>query len=183
MTDPELVRRMAKGDEEAFVALYRRRQGGVYRFALQMSGSPALAEEATQEVFLTLVRDAGRYDPDRGTVAAYLYGVARNCVLRMTQEDRTYVALEDEAADLPAPAEDPLADLTREQRLDALRRAVLSLPAAYREVVVLCDLQEIEYAEAAAALDCPVGTVRSRLHRARALLAEKLRGNPVRCVV
>ena len=182
MTDPELVRRMAAGDESAFVALYRRRQGGVFRFALQMSGSAIVAEEVTQDVFLTLIRDARKYDPTRGSVAAYLYGIARNRVLRHLEQDRPYVALDDASETIPS-AEDPLADLTREERLQALRRAVLSLPPAYREVVVLCDLQELGYADVADALECPVGTVRSRLHRARALLAEKLRSNPARCAV
>lgn len=183
MTDPELVRRMTRGDEEAFVTLYRRRQGGIYRFALQMSGSAAVAEEVTQEVFLTLIRDGARYDPERGAVAAYLYGIARHHVLRHLERNRAYVAMEEEAAETLAAAEDPLADLTREERLVALRRAVLSLPANYREVVVLCDLHEMDYTEAAAALECPVGTIRSRLHRARALLAAKLRQDPARCAV
>ncbi len=73
----------------------------------------------------------------------------------------------------------PLADLTRAEGLEALRRAVLSLPLGYREAVVACDLQELTYAEAAEALGCAVGTVRSRLFRGRALLASKL-GAPER---
>ena len=181
MTDPELVRRMTSGDEEAFVTLYRRRQGAVYRFAMQMSGSTALAEEVTQDVFLLLIRDGARYDPSRGTVAAYLYGIARNQMLRRLEQDRAYVAMDEDVSETLPSLDDPLADLTREERLQALRQAVLSLPPSYREVVVLCDLHEVDYAEAALVLECPVGTVRSRLHRARALLAEKLRNNPARC--
>jgi len=65
--------------------------------------------------------------------------------------------------------------LAQTERLEILRRAVLALPPAYREVVVLCDLDERDYAEAAGILGCAIGTVRSRLHRARALLAEKMR--------
>ena len=72
-------------------------------------------------------------------------------------------------------AGDLMADVTRKETIDSVRKAVLSLPEHYREVVVLCDLQEMDYAEAAAALGCAVGTVRSRLHRARAMLLEKLR--------
>lgn len=183
MTDPELLGRMAGGDEDAFVALYRRRQGGIYRFALQMSGSPQVAEEVTQEVFLALIRDGTGYSPARGSVAGYLYGIARNQVRRHLDRDAAYQALEPDVEETLASPEDPLADLAREERRDALRRAVLSLPGSYREVVVLCELHEMDYAEAAAVLDCPVGTVRSRLHRARALLAEKLRGHRVRCEV
>ena len=76
---------------------------------------------------------------------------------------------------LAADGGDTLAELTRNERIESLRRAVLALPPAYREVVVLCDLHERDYAEAAAALGCAIGTVRSRLHRARALLMEKMR--------
>ena len=70
---------------------------------------------------------------------------------------------------------DPNDTIARAQRLDALRRALKGLPAAYREAVVLCDLHELSYADAAATLGCAVGTVRSRLHRGRALLAARLR--------
>jgi RNA polymerase sigma-70 factor (ECF subfamily) len=69
---------------------------------------------------------------------------------------------------------DPLADLTRDEMVEAVRRAVLALPAHYREVVLLCYLHELSYAEAADVIGCELGTVRSRLHRARALLAERL---------
>ena len=69
-SDPDLLRQMMDGDEDAFTQLYRRRQASVYRFALQMSGSQTLAEDVTQEVFIVLMRDAGRYDPDRGSLAA-----------------------------------------------------------------------------------------------------------------
>src|SRR5215210_2458288 len=102
--DAELLRLMAAGDDGAFTALYRRRQGGVYRFALQMSGSEAVAEDVTQEVFLALVRDAGNFDPTRGSLAAYLYGIARNHVLRNFQKERHTVALSDEAEDGAAAA-------------------------------------------------------------------------------
>ena len=68
----------------------------------------------------------------------------------------------------------------RRRRQSRLRQAVATLPGKYREAVVLCDLEEMSYEEAALALGCPIGTVRSRLHRARAILLEKLRGAPVR---
>jgi RNA polymerase sigma-70 factor (ECF subfamily) len=179
--DEILVRRMAEGDEEAFTALYRRLQGGIYRFALQMSGSAAVAEDVTQDVFLLLIRESGRYEGGRGTVRAFLYGVARNHVLRALEKNRAGVPLEDEM-EPAAPSGDPLASLTREELLESVRQAVLALPAHYREVVVLCDLEEMGYAEAAVALGCAVGTVRSRLHRARSLLLDKLRAYPARCI-
>ncbi|HSB11120.1 MAG TPA: sigma-70 family RNA polymerase sigma factor [Blastocatellia bacterium] len=197
-SDEDLLRRMNAGDEDAFTTLYRRRQGGVYRFALQMSGSQTVAEDVTQEVFIVLIREAERYDPSRGSVAAFLYGIARNYVLRRFEQDRLLVPLtdsdEDDAFTHPAMiAEvDPLGDLTRSEMLETLRASILALPAHYREVVVLCELHEMSYAEAATVVGCAVGTVRSRLHRARGLLVERLRGgrdrdsdsqrvNPARC--
>src|SRR2546426_11705441 len=94
--DEELLRLMMAGDEDAFVALYRRRQGALYRFALNMSGNATIAEEVTQEVFLTLIREGRQYDPKRGPVAAYLFGIARNHVLRYLKRERPYVAIEEE---------------------------------------------------------------------------------------
>jgi RNA polymerase sigma-70 factor, ECF subfamily len=181
-SDDALLRQMLAGDEDAFVTLYRRRQGGVYRFALQMCGSESIAEDVTQEVFMVLMREAGRYDISRGSVAAYLYGIARNHVLRHLHRDRNSVQMIDESeedgASLAAQMvaqDDPLGDLTRSETIESVRQAVLGLPAHYREVVVLCELHEMSYAEAAEVLGCAVGTIRSRLHRARALLLNKLR--------
>ena len=177
-TDDELLFRLRNGDEQAFAALYRRRQGAIYRFALHMSGSPAAAEDIAQEVFLALLREECGYDRERGTLSGYLFGIARKLVLRNLERGRADVPLEPEGDEVAprelAVVDDPLAGLTRHEAIDALRRAVQALPRRYREVVVLCDLEELDYAEAAVVLGCPIGTVRSRMHRARALLLEKL---------
>ena len=181
-TDEGLLRRVMAGDEEAFVTLYRRRQGGVYRFALRMSGSEAVAEDVTQEVFIALMRKPDLYDAARGALSTWLYGIARNQVLRRISHDRPYVAMADDGADSESPvydrliaSDDPLGDLTRGEMIDSVRQAVLALPEHYREVVILCELHEMNYAEAAQVIGCPIGTVRSRLNRARALVVEKLK--------
>jgi RNA polymerase sigma-70 factor (ECF subfamily) len=183
-TDEQLLQRMLAGSEEAFTALYRKRQGNIYRFALQMSGSRSIAEEVTQEVFMLLMSQGHRYEPTRGSLVSYLYGIARNFVLRSLEKDRLYVSLEAEGDDrngstaetLTFPG-DLLGDLTRFERIESLRLAVLALPPHYREVVVLCDFHEMSYADAAVALDVALGTIRSRLHRAHLLLIERLKAN------
>jgi RNA polymerase sigma-70 factor (ECF subfamily) len=177
-TDDELLSRLRRGDEAAFVTLYRRRQGAIYRFAMHMSGSATAAEDITQEVFLALLRQECGFDPERGTLSGYLFGIARKLVLRNLERRRADVPIESESDEAASPElaviDDPLVDLTQREGMEALRRAVMALPRRYREVVLLCDLEELDYADAALVLQCPIGTVRSRLHRARALLFEKL---------
>jgi RNA polymerase sigma-70 factor (ECF subfamily) len=173
--DDDLLRRLAAGDEEAFTALYRRHQGPLYRFVLRMSGSAGLAEDVTQEAFMALFERPDGYDPERGGIAAYLYGIARRKMLRRLERDRRYAsaALDEDAG---ASDERPFDTLSRQEAIVAVRRALLALSPNYREVVVLCELEGLSYAEAAAALGCALGTVRSRLHRARGLLLRALRG-------
>ncbi len=179
-SDDELLRLMMAGDESAFTQLYRRRSAGVYRFALQMSGSEAVAEDVTQEVFLALMSDATRFDSSRGSLSSYLYGIARNHVLRRLERDRPFVQIAENVdegevrTELWAADGNPHDELARNEMIGNIRQAVLALPEHYREVVVLCDLHEMSYVEAAHALGCAVGTVRSRLHRARSLLLGKL---------
>jgi RNA polymerase sigma-70 factor, ECF subfamily len=176
MGDGLLLRRMIAGDEEAFTLLYRRRHPAIYRFALHMSGNVALAEDVTQEVFMTLIRDAKRFDPARGTLGGFLFGIARNHLRRRWEQERHSLPLPDDADEL-----DSLLSATSLETVGRVRQAISTLPENYREVVILCELEEMSYEDAASALDCPVGTVRSRLHRARALLVEKLHDSqPVR---
>jgi len=180
-SDADLLRDMIAGNEEAFVAIYRRLQGPLYRFALQMTGSASLAEETVQEAFMTLIRQAGSFDAKRGTLQAYLYGICRNHVLRCVAQESPYVGMPDAGvgsgsafSELVDPL-DLLASLAAAENIELVRKAVLTLPPSYREVVVLCDLHEMAYEQAAGVLGCPIGTVRSRLHRARDLLLAKLR--------
>ena len=172
LSDEDLARRALDGDEAAFTALYRQHQGSVYRFALRMSGAEAVAEEVTQEVFLLLIREPGRFRPEMGALGAFLHGVARNLVLRHLERSRRLETLEDRARTDEAAG--PESEFDRRNEIEAVRCAVSGLPVRYREVIVLCELGEASYDDAAQALGCPVGTVRSRLNRARALLKAKL---------
>jgi RNA polymerase sigma-70 factor (ECF subfamily) len=181
--DEQLLKMMQAGNEDAFTTLYRRRQGAVYRFVLQMSGSASLAEDVTQEVFMALILDNRGYDPARGSLSAYLVGMARHYALRFLKRDRTYVLVplaNDGSKDNGDPAllspEDPSSAISRQEKIHSVQRAILSLPEHYREAVVLCDLHEMSYEDAASVLGCSVGTVRSRLHRGRALLIQKMTG-------
>lgn len=197
-SDDELLLRIQSGDEQAFLTLYRRRQAALYRFVMHMSGSASVAEDVVQEVFLALIRQECGFDPERGSLSGYLFGIARKLVLRHLERGRSDVTLDIDADDFNVPElaahDDPLADLTRRESIDSVRRAVQVLPRRYREVVVLCDLEELDYQDAAVVLGCPIGTVRSRLHRARGLLLDKLLQErmkkpaiaalkPVRCVI
>jgi RNA polymerase sigma-70 factor, ECF subfamily len=198
LTDDGLLGRMIAGDEDAFTLLYRRRHPSIYRFALHMSGNVTIAEDVTQEVFMTLIRDPKRFDPARGTLGGFLFGVARNFLRKRWEQDRRLVALDGDANEIgePGASGDSRGGASRNgvhgngngvanavgsdefatrETISRVRHAVATLPENYREVVVLCDLQEMSYEEASSALGCPVGTVRSRLHRARAILLEKLR--------
>jgi RNA polymerase sigma-70 factor, ECF subfamily len=173
LSDGELLQLSSKGSEDAFLTLFRRHEGPVFRFALHMSGRRETAEEVTQEVFLTLLSGEKLYAEVRGALQGYLIGVARNKVRRHLAATRVF-----DSAKLGQPSSsgpDLLEDLSKGQEIEGLRSAILSLPPNYREVVVLCDLQDVTYAQAAQQLGCAVGTVRSRLHRARAILSAKLR--------
>ncbi len=194
--DVELFRRLATGDEGAFSEFYRRHQGGLYRYAMHMSGSPQSAADVVQETFLTLIRHTGRYDQQKGTPAAFLYGIARNHLRKLREKEGRYVSLSQESgqklsnesggnsgasngnghSSVWAGQSEMLDEvLGRAQITELLREAILTLPDHYREPVTLCDLEGKSYSEAASLLECPVGTVRSRLNRARSILLDKLR--------
>ena len=179
-SDVELLRLAVAGDEDAFAALYDRLKGSVYRFALHMNGSPTLAEDVTQEAFIALMEEAGKYDESKGQVGAFLLGIARNLVRRAYRTQLRHTPLvneneEGEEVELAlASSHNTVADVLKNETVDLVRDAVQSLPAHYREVVVLCDLCEMSYAEASQQLNCNLGTIRSRLNRAHGLLAKKL---------
>lgn len=167
-SDARLVDRFRAGDREAFAEIYRAHQPAVFRFALGMTGSAAQAGELTQDVFVWLIHHAVQFDPARGDLGAFLGGVARKLLYHRERDQRRWLPL---AEAVHARDEDFGGEIDRA----ALRRAIALLPDHYREAVVLCDLEGKTYEEAAAMLECAVGTVRSRLHRARELLARKMR--------
>lgn len=172
-SDAQLVARIGTGDEAAWEALFARYGKSLYRFGLRSTGSPDAADEIVQEVFLALIRRPEHFDPQRGALSSYLFGAARNQIARRMRSGPVLAEPEEGVSN-----QTPLDELSETERLDAVRRGVQALPQNYREVIILCDLEEMSYEQAGAALAIPVGTVRSRLSRGRGLLERKLAIEP-----
>lgn len=177
--DAVLVARLRAGDADALSRLYQRESGAVYRYALALCGDEAAALDAMQEAFAQLLEAPQDFDAARGGVAPYLAGIARHRLLARWREARRFVSLlgdedesEDEPADAVAPASDTL--LVHAQDRAALWSAIRRLPWRQREALVLVDLQERSYEEAAHIARCSVDALRTRLHRARQRLAALL---------
>ena len=180
-SDAELLELSVAGEESAFLLLYERLKPSIFRYAFYMTNSKTAAEEVTQEVFISLLKDGERYRKARGDVAAFAFGIARNFVRRVQRRERVYQGLPSDEALEKLEGKQILelevlpAQVIRTQEVAKMRAAVASLPDHYRQVIVLCDLCERSYAEAASRLGCAVGTIRSRLNRAHALLVQKLK--------
>ncbi len=175
--DSGCMARLAAGDSHAVHDLYQRHGRALLRFSSAMCRSRQAAEDMVHDTFVALMREPVSFDPELGTVFGYLCGVLRHRVSRHFRQQRRWVALDTENDNSVAQLADtggPADEIARSEITAAFRRAMLELPIQHREVIALCDLEELSYATVAAILDCPVGTVRSRLHRARALLTIRL---------
>lgn len=178
LSDEELRRAALTGSGEAMAALYERHGGLVYRFTLQMSRNEAVAEEITQEVFLALLTQIDRFDAGRGMLSTWLCGIARRQLwkyLGRSEAATEFDCDEESAAEVPCRNEGPAELLLRREAVDSVRAGIDALPLILREVLILCALEEMSYEQAAKVLVVPVGTVRSRLYRAKAQLAGLLR--------
>ena len=175
----DLCARLHRGDEAAFGTLYRRHRDAIYRFALLYCGNPAHAADVTQDTFVHLITQPTQYDPARGSVGAWLCGVARNLARRQAGVREDAVDPADLADDTGLPEayvdrDTPLERIVRNESAEEVRRAVAALAPHYRDVLILCELSDLSYAEAAHVCGIDIGTVRSRLSRARARLAQHL---------
>lgn len=173
LTDGDLVQRAIAGDRDAFLAIYQRHHPGIFRFARAMTGSMAIAEDVVQDVFLVFLRELQRFDPARGSLATYLFAIARNVSRHRLRKERRFVAL-DRPEERQSSGADLVASMVASETATRVRRLIRALPSRYREVLILCDLQGLTYEETARVLNAPVGTIRSRLHRARMRLAERV---------
>ncbi|WP_313033609.1 RNA polymerase sigma factor [Massilia alkalitolerans] len=181
--DHELLRLTHAGRADAFTALYRRHQGPLYRYALMRCGSADMAADVVQEAFMGLLTKRFGFDPLRGQLQHFLFGVARNLILKLEEARHRQVALpepdEDGELELEQACEgaEPLARLLGNEAAEEVRRALSLLPAHYRDVVILFELHELSYQEIAAVCQVDIGTVRSRLSRGRAALAKRLQAH------
>lgn len=185
LTDPihdtRLLMEMRHGNARAFADLYRRHQGPLYRFSLLRSGSADTAADIVQEIFLALLSDTLKFDPTRGALQSFLFGVARNFILKREQSQRRFVSTsssedDDESDDmLVDTAPEPGAQILANEQAARVRFALSRLAPHYRDVVILYEMHDLTYVEIAQTCNIDIGTVRSRLSRARAQLAQLLK--------
>jgi RNA polymerase sigma-70 factor (ECF subfamily) len=174
--DEDLVRRCREGDRSAFGVLVERHERRVYNLALRMTGREEDARDATQEAFLTALRKLSSF---RGEAAftTWLHRVAVNScydLLRKRQRSPVLDRIPDhEVEPPPVPDHAELTDLSVD-----VQRALLEVPEDYRAAMILHDVQDLPYDEVGAVLGIPVGTVKSRLHRGRVILARALGAAP-----
>jgi RNA polymerase sigma-70 factor (ECF subfamily) len=172
----EALAALRAGNRQAIAVLYEAEAPRVYRYALALAGNAAWAADATQEAFVALALRPHTYDPSRAPLGAWLAGVARHALAAQWRQALGHEPLPDDEADadegMPgAAAPSPEELLVRAQDGDAVWAALRQLPAGFREAVVLVDVQERPYAEAAAIAGVELNTLRTRLHRGRQKLA------------
>jgi RNA polymerase sigma-70 factor (ECF subfamily) len=158
--------------EHEFRSAFLEHQDAVYRFLWRMTG-PEAAEDLAQEVFLTLLRnparfDPARFDPARGTLRTFLLAIARNLALKHWRDTHQLVELDEERFVAPT------FDVTAGETADLVAAAVRSLPPLQREAVILAEYEQCSLEEIARTVAAEVGTVKSRLHRARQNLRRML---------
>jgi len=185
-SDSDLLRQIHAGKADAFTALYRRHQGPLYRFALLRCGSSDAAADIVQESFMGLLNGRLNYDPLRGQLQHFLFGVARNLALKLDEARRRQPAAPvapephgdeaelEQAMEAACEASGPLARLLDNETTEEVRRALALLPPHYRDPVILYELHDMSYQEIADICQVDLGTVRSRLSRGRAALAKRL---------
>jgi RNA polymerase sigma-70 factor (ECF subfamily) len=157
--------------EAEFQRYFDEHKDAVYRFAWRMTSSAAVAEDISQDVFLSLFRQAKRFDPSRGTMRAFLLGIARNLTLKLWRDEERWEQLgDDEFATQPTHVE----HIVRSEIAAAVGNAVRSLPPLQREVLILAEYEDLSLEEIARAVESEIGTVKSRLHRARENLKQML---------
>jgi RNA polymerase sigma-70 factor (ECF subfamily) len=183
--DQSLIRRCLAGDEPAYRELVERHERAVYSVALRMLGRVEDAEDVTQETFVRMFRALDRYDPTRPFRAWLLTIASRLAIDQLRRRGTSATSLvrrepgsaeEEYEWEIPDPGQGPEARAIEAEEERSADRLIQSLPPHYRIVVIMRHMQDLSYEEIAAALQLPLGTVKARIHRARALLKERLGG-------
>ncbi len=179
--DRELTARCLAGDDEAWERLLKTYSGRVYNLCYRFTGSTSTAEELTQEIFVKIFQTLASFDPAQGPFGVWLHRVTRNHLVdhyRRTSRDRATVSLDDDAGIIhprAAPSAGPATRVESRERRELIQAALAELSPDMREVVILRDLQDLDYAEIAQVLGLPAGTVKSRLNRGRMELGRALK--------
>jgi len=174
-TDERLLAQAARGDNEAFQALYERYRNPIFRFAFRMLGSAEAAEDVAHDCFLGLIKEPGRFDAEKASFRTYIYAAARN------QAAKRYLSLSresaiDELAEEPQSADryQPIAQVLDDELAIEVQNAIASLPALQREALVLFEYEDLSLAEIGAITGVDPNTVKARLFRARDKLRARL---------
>ena len=170
-TDPVLVRRFQRGQEQAFAVLMERHERRIYNLAYRMLGNPEDARDATQDAFLSCFRHLGRFRGD-SSFSTWLHRIALNACYDALRRRRDTTSLEGRTLD-PMPVAD---HADRAAAATDVQRALLGVPPDFRAVLIMHELQDLPLEDIAATLGLPVGTVKSRLHRGRVALGRILSG-------
>jgi RNA polymerase sigma-70 factor, ECF subfamily len=175
ITDERLLERAASGDAAAFQILYERYRDAIFRFTYRLLGSVEAAEDVTQDCFLSLIKDPGRFDPARASLRTYLYAAARNLALKQFNYFSRATPI-DELQEEPADSNDdqPVRRVLDQELAAQVENAISTLPPLQREALVLFEYEDLSLAEIAAIVGADIGTVKSRLFRARERLRQKL---------
>jgi RNA polymerase sigma-70 factor, ECF subfamily len=175
VTDGSLLDRAQSGDSAAFQNLYERHRESTFRFACLMLGSSDDAEDVTHDCFLSLIRDPGRFDAGKASLRTYLYAAARNLVAkRLRYKGKRSNADGSERGAVASKADPPLLKLLNNELAEKVRGALARLPQSQREAIVLFEYEEQTLAAIAAITGTEIGTVKWRLHQARASLRHNL---------
>lgn len=174
-----LIKRSIEGDHAAFAQLVERYAGAVFNLAYRMLGNAQEAEDASQEIFLKVYANLARFDRER-KFSTWLLSIGSNyCIDRLRRRRFAWLTLDDTVLTIPNPGKGPEHSAIEREEHDAVQRALLRLPPAYREVAVLRYWHDLSYEEIVQALGLPESTIKTRLHRARRMLADALRSEGV----
>jgi RNA polymerase sigma-70 factor, ECF subfamily len=168
--DQKLVKLAAAGDESAFRRIFDQHHGALFRFAYRLTGAVDVAEDITQDSFMRLIEQA-RFEESRGGLRQYLYGTVRNLARQRWRASHREVPWDTESEEDAAPLPDAI---VAAEVSDAVQSALDLLPPLQREAIVLFEFEELTLEETAAVVGADIGTVKSRLHRARERLRRSL---------